>query len=102
LISNTSDIPRIIWEICALLLKVRNRSELSCLKLHLTLLSIKSELLDVISGPLLLLSIPHTNFNVVILGGEDIVWQGENRRNRINGDLRSWVWIGKATELVFN
>jgi len=102
LICNASDIPRVIWEISTLLLKVGNWCELSGLKLHLTLLSVKSELLNEIAGPLLLLLIPHTNFNVIIFGSEDILWQGINRRNRVNGYLRSWIWIRDASELVFN
>ena len=102
LVCNASDIPRVIWEIGALLLKVGNWCELSGLKLHLALGSIKGELLNVIGRPLLLLLIPHTNFNVVIFCSEDIFWQGINRRNRVNGDLRSWIWIRDASKLVLN
>lgn len=102
LVSSASDIPSVIGEISALLLKVGNGCELSGLKLHLTLLSVKGELLNEIAGPLLLLLIPHTNFNVIIFCSEDIFWQGINRRNRVNGDLRGWIWIRDANELVLN
>jgi len=70
-----SNIPRVIREIKSFLLQISNRSKLSGSESKLPFCFIPGKIFNEISGPLLIISIPNSDFDVVVLCGENIWWQ---------------------------
>ena len=92
LITNRSQVPRVVRVISSLILQVGNRSELGKGKLQFPF-GLSWSINNVLSGPLLLLIVPDTDLWLIVLVEVNIVRQEVVSRDGLDLTGSRWIWL---------
>ena len=92
LITNRSQVPRVVRIISSLILQVGNRSELGEGKLQFPF-GLGWSINNVLSRPLLLLIVPDADLWLIVLVEVNIIWQKVVSRDGLDLTGSWWVWL---------
>lgn len=101
-LSGTSKVPGVEWQVCHLWLKISDWSELSCWELKFSLNSIELKAFNIVNRPAVLDFIPNSDLWLIVLCGEHIWWKLEDDTDWLDLDSRCRIWILDALKRVFN